>query len=106
MRRAAEPLAVDALLGLFPGIDFPEYQREPNIWSRDQKQRLLDSILREFDIASVYLYRKPDDSLECIDGRQRINAIMAFLNANPADARDNGFPLRFQNEISATPAEF
>jgi uncharacterized protein DUF262 len=106
VRRSAEQVAIRDLVRLFPEIEFPEYQREPNIWSRDQKQKLVDSILRDFDIASVYFYRKPDDGLECIDGRQRLNAIMAFLNLNPSDADDNGFPLRLQNEIAANPAEF
>ena len=84
-------------------IEFPEYQREPDVWNREQKQRLIDSILREFDISSIYFYRKEDDSLECIDGRQRLNAIMSFLGRNVADNEDNGFPLRFHNEIASSP---
>ncbi len=86
---------------MFVGIDFPEYQREPDIWSRQQKQRLIDSILRQFDISSVYFYVKDNGVLECIDGRQRLNAIMSFLNDNPSDERDNGFPLMIENEISS-----
>jgi hypothetical protein len=106
MRRTARQLSVDELVGLFPEIEFPEYQREPNIWSRDQKQRLVDSILRDFDVASVYLYEQDGRALECIDGRQRLNAIMAFMGKNPNDMDDDGFPLRVQNEISVTPSEF
>src|SRR5262245_51527246 len=86
----------------FLEIEFPEYQREPNIWSRDQKQRLIDSIVREFDIASVYLYMRDDGGLECIDGRQRLNAIMSFLGGNPLDESDNNFQLRMHNEIAAS----
>ena len=82
-------------------IEFPDYQREPNIWSLGQKQRLIDSILRRFDIASIYFYRREDDKLECIDGRQRLNAIMSFLGENPADERDNAFEFRPENEISS-----
>ena len=77
---------------MFVDIEFPEYQREPDIWSRDQKQRLLDSILRRFDISSVYFYRREDNGLECIDGRQRINAIMSFLEENEADGQTMAFP--------------
>ena len=89
---------VEQLEKQFPAINFPEYQREPNIWSRTAKQRLIDSILRYFDIASIYLYEE-DGSLDCIDGRQRIGAIMSFLNSNKEDQEDNGFPLRMHNEI-------
>ena len=100
MQREATTLSVEELRAMFVDIEFPEYQREPDIWSRDQKQRLLDSILRRFDISSVYFYRRDDDGLECIDGRQRINAIMSFLEENDSDEPDNGFPLKIENEIS------
>jgi hypothetical protein len=101
MNRDPARLSIDALQSTFIEIEFPEYQREPDIWSRDQKQRLIDSILRRFDISSVYLYRREDGGLECIDGRQRLNAIMSFLHANPADVKDDGFPLKLENEISS-----
>src|SRR2546427_5859662 len=101
MDRKSTILSIADLQSQFIDIDFPEYQREPDIWSRDQKQRLIDSILRRFDIASVYLYRRDDGGLECIDGRQRLNAIMSFLHANPADEKDDGFPLKLENEISS-----
>ena len=82
----------------FVRIDFPEYQREPNVWSRDAKQKLIDSIFRRFDVASIYFYEDEDGTRSCIDGRQRINAIMSFLNKNPEDP-DNCFNLKISNEI-------
>lgn len=100
MQRESTTLSIEELRRMFVDIEFPEYQREPDIWSRDQKQRLLDSILRSFDISSVYFYRREDGGLDCIDGRQRINAIMSFLGENEADGTDNGFPLKLENEIS------
>ena len=101
MERDIETLSIQELRGLFADIAFPEYQREPDVWSREQKQRLLDSVLRRFDIASIYLYRREDGGFECIDGRQRLNAMMSFLGANPLDVEDDGFPLKIHNEISA-----
>lgn len=80
-------------------IEFPEYQREPIVWSLIKKQRLIDSILRDFDIASIYLFRKEDGTFDCIDGRQRINAIMSYLGENEIDTEDNGFHLKISNEI-------
>ena len=82
----------------FTRISFPEYQREPNIWPRVAKQRLIDSMLRQFDIASLYFYVDADGSIDCIDGRQRIAAIMSFLGENPEDV-DNGFEFKLLNEI-------
>jgi len=98
MKRTIGHLTIEELAREFLTIEFPEYQREPNIWSRDQKQRLIDSILREFDIASVYFYQRTDGTKECIDGRQRLNAIMSFLGKN-VDDEHNEFQLRLDNEI-------
>lgn len=80
-------------------IDFPEYQREANVWNLYKKQRLIDSILRGFDIAPIYVYRKEDDTYDCIDGRQRINAILSYLGKNEDDTKTNGFSLKIVNEI-------
>lgn len=93
--------SVEDLASHFNSINFPEYQREPTVWGLDAKQRLIDSIARQFDIASIYLYEHDDGSFDCIDGRQRINAIMSFLGVNKADERHNGFQFRPDNEIFA-----
>jgi hypothetical protein len=80
-------------------IEYPEFQREPTVWDLEKKQRLIDSILRDFDISSMYFYRKGNGGYDCIDGRQRINAIFSFLGINDADEADNGFHLKIENEI-------
>lgn len=98
MDKRTELWKVKKLLATFPAISFPEYQREPTVWSLDAKQRLIDSMMRKFDIASIYLYVHDDDSIECIDGRQRINAIMSFLEDNLGD-ENNGFQFRILNEV-------
>ena len=98
MRKVAEPWKVSTLRQKIHQINFPEYQREPNVWSRDAKHRLVDSISRQFDIASFYFYVNDESSWDCVDGRQRIGAIMSFLNDNPAGDH-NGFEYRVRNEI-------
>lgn len=98
MKKETTSWTVTTLKEQFQRLNFPEYQREPNVWSRDAKQRLIDSMLREFDIASLYLYVNGNDSIDCVDGRQRVGAIMSFLGDNPKD-EDNGFEFRILNEI-------
>ena len=83
MRKTISPWSVKTLSEQFQQIEFPDYQREPNIWSLVEKRRLIDSMIREFDIASLYFYRHENGVLDCVDGRQRIGAIMAFLGVNP-----------------------
>ena len=83
----------------FNTLNFPEYQREPTVWARNAKQRLVDSMSRSFDISSLYFYRNEDDTLDCVDGRQRIGAIMSFLGQNPHDKQDDKFTFQVLNEI-------
>jgi hypothetical protein len=64
----------------------PDYQR-PAVWSKDKKQLLIDSILRDLDVPKIYLRRtgRNPDTYEVIDGQQRIRAIWEFF--------DNGYAL-------------
>ena len=98
MKKIVESWTVQDLMQQFARIEFPEYQREPNLWSLPEKQRLIDSMVRQFDIASLYFYEYEGGIIDCVDGRQRIGAIMSFLGENPKD-RDNNFQLRRWNEI-------
>jgi len=65
MKRSIKPLSVAILLRRSETID-SRIQREDNIWSRADKQRLIDSILRGFDIASFYFSEDGDGDLHCI----------------------------------------
>ena len=98
MERLIKLWTVEQLRRNYGQIDFPEYQRDPNIWARDAKQRLVDSMVREFDIAPLYFYTRENDTIDCVDGRQRIGAIMAFLGGNEKDSH-NGFEFRVLNEL-------
>lgn len=72
----------------------PDFQR-PAVWSKPQKQLLIDSILREYDIPKMYwrkIAEKPD-RFDVVDGQQRLRAIWSFVdgefalpsNADPVD---------------------
>ena len=98
MKKDLEAWSVRDLQNRYRRINFPQYQREPNLWSLIEKQRLIDSMIRRFDIASLYFYGHTEDEIDCVDGRQRIGAIMAFLGENEADDHA-GFPYRILNEI-------
>jgi len=62
-------------------ISFPDYQREPKLWSPKDKELLIDSILEEVDIPSLYFYRIPSrEEYEVVDGQQRLWAIWGYLD--------------------------
>lgn len=75
----------------------PDYQRPP-AWTKKQKQLLIDSILREYDIPKMYwraVKREDGTKFEVIDGQQRLRAIWEFRLGEYGLARDidliNGF---------------
>lgn len=59
----------------------PPYQREGGKWNLQKKQRLLDSILRKYDLPKFYLApsQVEGSDWEIVDGQQRIRAILEFL---------------------------
>jgi len=63
-------------------INFPVYQRG-EVWSEEQRRLLVDSVFRGIDIPKLYLqYFKDGDNevWDCIDGHQRILAIVGFFD--------------------------
>jgi hypothetical protein len=72
----------------------PDFQR-PAVWSRSQKQLLIDTILRGYDIPKLY-WRKTGsnpDRYDVVDGQQRLRAIFEFHAgefALPKDAEPIG----------------
>ena len=88
MKMHKKTFPVSSLFSLKPKIDpTPDYQRPP-AWTRKQKQLLIDSILREYDIPKMYwreVERDDGVKFEVIDGQQRLRTIWEF--------RDNDYPL-------------
>jgi len=62
--------------------DSPHFQR-PAAWSRSQKQLLIDSILRGYELPKMYWRMLPPGQqvrYKVIDGQQRLHAIWEFRN--------------------------
>ncbi len=89
MRMNKKTLPIATLCAWQPRIDpTPDYQRPP-AWSRKQKQLLIDSILREYDIPKMYwmsVNREDGVKYEVIDGQQRLRSIWEY------QAGDYGLP--------------
>jgi len=68
-------------------ISNPEYQRNGEIWTLEKKQLLIDSILNNYDIPKIYFHQfnrqekaMKGKSFAIIDGKQRLEAIWAFMD--------------------------
>ena len=55
-----------------------KYQRKL-VWTVDEKEFLIDSILKDLPIPLILLAQTKDGKLELIDGLQRMNAIISFI---------------------------
>lgn len=81
MELSKKPWALPTICKMEKSIDpEPDYQRPP-VWSRKQKQLLMDTILRNYDIPKFYwraVNRADGKKYEVIDGQQRLRAIWEF----------------------------
>lgn len=95
MKSNKKPWPLSSTYGIKERINTnPDFQR-PAVWSNAQKQLLIDTILREYDIPKLYWRKvssKPD-RYDVVDGQQRLRAIWDFFdgkfglpkNADPID---------------------
>ena len=71
-----ENLFEDDLLNLEPG-----FQRQ-SVWSERDRARLIDSILRNYPLPAIFLYRREENGqiiYDVIDGKQRIESVLMFM---------------------------
>ncbi|HVB55082.1 MAG TPA: DUF262 domain-containing protein [Candidatus Acidoferrales bacterium] len=80
MRRRVEDWTIEKVHKSRPRMSFPEYQREPNLWSIEKRRLLIDSILRDIDIPKLYFNKTSDKGIEVVDGSQRLWSIWEFID--------------------------
>lgn len=56
----------------------PHYQRK-DVWTRSKKSKLIESVLCNIPIPSIYLAETKDGDWEVIDGQQRLRAFFDFI---------------------------
>lgn len=58
----------------------PEYQRKEGIWGEPEKAKLIESILLDLPLPIFYFAEKENGDWIIVDGLQRINAMLGFIN--------------------------
>lgn len=91
MKISKQPWPLISTHGIRERVDTnPDYQRPP-VWTRSQKQLLIDTILRNYDVPKLYWRRVSTnpDKYEVIDGQQRLRAVWDYFSGEyglPANA--------------------
>ena len=57
----------------------PDFQRN-NVWKSIQGSELVESVLMGIPIPVIYLYQAKNGIMQVVDGRQRITALLQYLN--------------------------
>ena len=74
---------VETIVGRIQSGDIdlqPEFQRG-EVWSKLKKQRLIDSILRDWHVPPIHVIENPKTRKhEVLDGQQRLAAIRDFVS--------------------------
>ncbi|SHN94254.1 DUF262 domain-containing protein, partial [bacterium endosymbiont of Bathymodiolus sp. 5 South] len=60
-------------------IGIPDYQRQADLWSNNQKSRLIESILLKLPLPVFYFDVSDPEKWMVIDGLQRISTIKSFF---------------------------
>ncbi|MGD8779417.1 MAG: DUF262 domain-containing protein [Ignavibacteria bacterium] len=66
----------ERLLNLTPG-----FQRD-SVWSERDRQKLIDSIVRNYPLPAIFLYRREENGeiiYDVIDGKQRLETVLMFM---------------------------
>ena len=67
MKRTVKDWPLERLFKERYAINFPEYQRQPNLWSPADNALLIDSILQGIDIPKLY-FNKTSEGFELLSG--------------------------------------
>src|SRR5216683_1467703 len=79
MKMTSERRAIDKVFRRRNRYDIPDWQRE-EVWNREKKQRLIDSILRGWKLPKFYFVKASGENYLVEDGQQRLATIFEFFS--------------------------
>lgn len=94
---SSQPTSIQSLYGWYADDKLfvnRRYQRKL-VWTLEEKQKLVESILRKYPIPAILLAEKADSpgGFEIIDGLQRLHAIISFIETSFATEQVKHFDL-------------
>lgn len=68
----------------------PDWQRG-SVWTRDQRPKLIDSLDNGYPIPHITLWTRPRNKYVMVDGKQRTETMVGFINDDFAASNDDWF---------------
>lgn len=84
IRYEPDPKTIQDLVNLYEKKHLnlnPGFQRD-SVWTPSDRKKLIDSLLRNYPLPSIFLYKREDNGhyiYDVIDGKQRIETIFRFM---------------------------
>lgn len=78
----------------------PDFQRSENLWTNEQKSRLIESILLGLPLPSFYFNIEDDGKWAVIDGLQRLGTLKKFILEKDEDKKLKLSSLEFLKEYN------
>lgn len=79
----------------------PGFQRK-SVWSENDRKKLILSVLQNYPVPSIFLYRSTDSSgrlkYDVLDGKQRLESILVFLGQGRFKGKRFDIRTRFSEE--------
>jgi hypothetical protein len=96
---SSQPTSIQSLYGWYADDKLfvnRRYQRKL-VWTLEEKQKLIESILRKYPIPAILLAEKLDSlgAFEIIDGLQRLHAIVSFIETSFDTIQGRHFDLKY-----------
>lgn len=94
---SSQPTSIQSLYGWYADDKLfvnRRYQRKL-VWTLEEKQKLIESILKKYPIPAILLAEKADSpgGFEIIDGLQRLHAIISFIETSFSTDENKHFDL-------------
>ena len=102
VRSDGYPMSIGELINLYRDGELdihPEFQRFFR-WSEEQKSRLIESILLDIPIPSIFVSQRDDGVWDVIDGLRRLSTIFELVGELTDEAGTKGAAVRTaENQI-------
>ncbi|QJE96238.1 DUF262 domain-containing protein [Luteolibacter luteus] len=100
MKLLASDPDIKTIMGRIDGNELdlqPDFQRG-EVWADSKKQRLIDTVLRDWHIPPIHVIERPSGKQEVLDGQQRLVAIRDFVHGK---IRVNGNTAPFNADLAS-----